>query len=78
MNQPGALLKSLEGGAEGRLVDELLQPLQILEGGIPVLHQDFGGQLAPEAVQVVLIGRLNEDPMKVKIFGGVWRKQDGN
>ena len=71
VNQPGSLLKSLEVGTEGGFVDELLQPLEVFEGGFPILHQDFGGQLAPKAVQVVLVGRLDQDTMKVKVLGSI-------
>jgi hypothetical protein len=48
-----------------------LQPLEVFEGGFPILHQDFGGQLAPKAVQVVLVGRLDQDTMKVKVLGSI-------
>lgn len=71
MNQPGALLQGLEGRAEGGLVNELLQPLQVLKGRIPVLHQDFRGQLTPEAVQVISISGLDQDPMEVQVFSSI-------
>ena len=70
VDEPGALLQRLQRRAEGALVDELLQPVEILQGGVPVLHEDLGGQLAPHPVQVVGIRRLDEDAVEVEILAG--------
>ena len=60
VDEPGPLLQSLQVAAEGALVDELLQPVEVLERGVPVLHQDLGGELPPHAVQIVLVSGLNK------------------
>ena len=60
VDEPGPLLQGLQVAAEGALVDELLQPVEVLERGVPVLHQDLGGELAPHAVQIVLVRGLNK------------------
>ena len=60
VDEPGPLLQCLQVAAEGALVDELLQPVEVLERGVPVLHEDLGGELAPHAVQIVLVSGLNK------------------
>ena len=60
VDEPGPLLQGLQVAAEGALVDELLQPVEVLERGVPVLHQDLGSELAPHAVQIVLVRGLNK------------------
>ena len=68
MNQPSPLLQGLERRAEHTLVDKQAETVEVLEGGVPVLHQYFGGELAPHTVEVVHVGGLDEDTMEVQIF----------
>ena len=67
VDEPGPLLQSLQVAAEGALVDELLQPVEVLERGVPVLHQDLGGELAPHAVQIVLVRGLNKAQINIAL-----------
>ena len=60
VDEPGPLLQGLQVAPERALVDELLQPVEVLERGVPVLHQDLGGELAPHAVQIVLVRGLKK------------------
>ncbi len=68
MYEPGALLECLKRGAEGALVNELLQPVEVLQGRVPVLQEDLGRQLAPHPIEVVGVRRLDEDPVEVEVL----------
>ena len=68
--KPGPLVQHLQATPKGQLVAELLQIVQILEGGVPVLHQDLAGVLAPHAVKVVLVSGLDKDPVEVGVRTG--------
>ena len=68
VDEPGPLLQGLQVAAEGALVYELLQPVEVLERGVPVLHQDLGGELAPHAVQIVLVRGLNKAQIIMELF----------
>ncbi len=68
MYEPGALLECLKRGAEGALVNELLQPVEVLEGRVPVLQEYLGRQLAPHPVQVVGVRWLHQDPVEVEVL----------
>ena len=80
VDEPGLLLKGLQRRAEGRLVDEGLEPLELPEGRLPVLGQDLARQLAPHPVQVVLVCRLNQDSVDVEELGRVlkWKTSQQN
>ena len=54
MNKPGSLLKSLQWCVECIVVNILLQPIQIFQCSVPILHQDFRGQFSPKPIQVIL------------------------
>ena len=71
VDEPSLLLKWLKGGSERRLVNEHLQPLEFVQSALPVLGEDLAGQLAPHPVQVVLVSRLNQQPVNVQVLGGI-------
>ena len=68
VDQPGALLKCLEITTESALINEGLQPVEILQCSVPVLHEDLGSKLAPHAVQVVPVSGLDQDTVEVEIL----------
>ena len=70
MDEPGPLLERLKRGAENALVDELSQTVKVLQRGVPTLHENFRGQLAPHTVEVVDVGGLDQDAMEIEVLAG--------
>ena len=68
VNEPGSLLESLQCGCEYAVIDELLQTVEIVEGSVPVLHEDLRCQLAPHTVQVIGIRGLDQNTVKVQVL----------
>ena len=68
VNEPGSLLESLQCRSEHAVIDELLQTVKIVEGSVPVLHEDLRSQLAPHTVQVVRIRGLDQNTVKVQVL----------
>ena len=68
VDEPCPLLQGLQVAPERALVDELLQPVEVLERGVPVLHQDLGGELPPHAVQIVLVRGLNKSQIIMELY----------
>merc|ERR1719186_30402 len=68
VNEPCALLERLEVTTEGAFVNEGLKSVKVLQRGVPVLHEDLSCELSPHAVQVVLVGRLDQDAVEVEIL----------
>jgi hypothetical protein len=69
VDEPCALCQQLHVG-EAAVVDEFAQAIQVLEGGLPVEGENFGGQFAPQDVQVVLVARLHDHQADVQVRGG--------
>lgn len=66
VDQPCALRQQLHV-AEGAVVDELAQAVQVLQSRLPVQSQDLSGQLAPQDVQVVLVVGLHDHQADVQV-----------
>ena len=70
VDEPGSLLQGLQVAAEGALINEGFEPVEILQSSFPVLHEDLGRQLPPHPVQIVLVRGLDQDPVEVQILAG--------
>ena len=68
VDEPGSLLQSLQGGSEHTVVNELLETVEVVESGVPVLHKDLRRQLAPHTVQVVGVGGLDENTVEIQVL----------
>jgi len=68
VDEPGSLLQGLQGGTEHALVDKLSETVEILKGSVPVLHEDLRGKLTPHTVEIVHVGRLDENTMEIQVF----------
>lgn len=55
VDQPCPLLKHLNVGKIAVVVDVFPQAIQVFQGRLPVQSQNFGGQFAPEHIQIILI-----------------------
>ena len=71
MDEPRSLLQGLQRRAKGEFVNELLKPFEVLQCVVPLLHQDVRCQLPPQPIQIVLVGRLTQNAVKVQISGCV-------
>merc|ERR1719430_1399736 len=65
VDKPGPLLQGLQRRTKGGLINELLQPVEVLQSSVPVLHENLAGKLAPHSVQVVFVSGLHQDPVEV-------------
>ena len=53
-----------------RVINPPLQRAEVLEGGVPVLHQDFTRQLAPHGINSMFV-------ISRSLRGGEWRGGEG-
>lgn len=55
VDQPGAVLQLRQGVVEQACVDQLLDLVDLLDGGLPVDRQDLAGQLAPGGLALLVV-----------------------